>query len=110
MQKKYRTALDIQFNALNIDDVEKEKIRFSQKVDSLKQSPDSSHKLKSEQFHISRKLGTLQSEVNQWENNIGFFSHSKNAQDMKKEFELKIDKAKQEIDILKEKLNLLKRT
>ena len=61
-------------------------------------------------INISKKLGALQSEVNQLENNIGFFSHSKNAQDMKKEFELKIDKAKQEIDILKEKLNLLKRT
>ena len=110
VQKKFRAAIDKQFNALNIDDVQKEKIRFSQKVDSLKQSSDSSSKLKSEQFHISKKLGALQSEVLQWENNIGFFSHSKNAQEMKKEFEVKIEKAKEEIVILKEKLNLLKQS
>ncbi|MBT8196268.1 MAG: DUF349 domain-containing protein [Bacteroidia bacterium] len=108
VQKKFRTAIDKQFNALNIDEVQKEKIKFSQKVDSLKAGSDSSHKIKSEKFHISKKLKSLEGEVNQLENNIGFFSHSKNAQDMKKSFEEKIEKAKEEIDILKEKLKLLK--
>ena len=107
VQKKFRAAIDKQFNALNIDDVQKEKIRFTQKVEFTEtRSSDSSSKLKSEQFHISKKLGALQSEVLQWENNIGFFSHSKNAQEMKKEFEVKIEKAKERNSNTKGKIKI----
>ena len=42
-----------------------------------------------------------------WENNIGFFSNSKQANKLKMEFENKIERAKQELALMKEQLRLL---
>ena len=43
-----------------------------------------------------------------WENNLGFFASSKNADLLKAEFEKKIIKAKDEIQEIESKLKLLK--
>lgn len=46
---------------------------------------------------LSVKATKLREEIMLWENNIGFLAHSKNAEILRKEFELKIQKAKEEL-------------
>jgi len=48
-------------------------------------------------------------DVNLWENNLGFFAKSKQADLLKSEFEKKISKAKKEIEMLDVKIKYLDR-
>jgi hypothetical protein len=52
------------------------------------------------------RLKKLESDIILWENNIGFFAKSKNADLMKKEVQSKIDSAKAEIKLLEEQIKL----
>ena len=53
---------------------------------------------------LSMKATKLREEILLWENNIGFLAHSKNAEILRKEFELKIQKAKEELALYEAKL------
>ncbi len=61
-----------------------------------------------ERRHLMHKINELKNDVQIWENNIGFFARSKNADKLKSEFEEKINKAKEEINELKSKLEMAK--
>ena len=53
---------------------------------------------------LTMKATKLREEIMLWENNIGFLAHSKNAEILRKEFELKIQKAKEELALLEAKI------
>jgi hypothetical protein len=42
-----------------------------------------------------------------WKNNIDFFAASKNADKLKKDFQVKIDKANEQLQSLKDQLKML---
>jgi hypothetical protein len=50
---------------------------------------------------LKNKVEKLNSEVQVWENNLGFFANSKNANALKEEYEQKIQQAKDEISKMK---------
>ena len=54
------------------------------------------------------KIEKLRSDINLWDNNLGFFSNSKQADLLKEEFEKKIQGARQEIALLQAKLRILR--
>jgi hypothetical protein len=58
-----------------------------------------------EKNDLKHRMNQLTSEINTWENNLGFFARSKNADAVRKEFEDKINKAKEEINRLKKQLD-----
>jgi len=107
INKKYSNLMDSKFSALKIDKSEKEQIRFEQKLENLKSSDDD-HMLRREQDHIRNKISSLKSEINQFENNMGFFADSKGAEKLKKDVEKKVELAQREIDTLKDRLTLLR--
>ena len=106
--QQYKKAVDVLFDSLRISDKEKSEIRFKEKIDHLKSSPQGKEKISDEKHGLINKISHLNNEVNTWENNLGFFAKSKNAAQIKKEFEAKINKAKDEITKLKEQLQLIK--
>lgn len=57
-----------------------------------------------EQRNLQHLVNKLNSEVQVWENNLGFFAKSSKANALKEEYELKIRNAKDEISKLKTKL------
>jgi hypothetical protein len=61
-----------------------------------------------EQRNLLSRVNQLNSEVQVWENNLGFFAKSKNANTLKQEYEQKIQEAKNEIAQLKTKLKDLR--
>jgi hypothetical protein len=83
------------------------KLKFRSKLENLKSSPKSKGRLRSEREKIVKKLEKLKSDIVLWENNIGFFAKSKNAESMIKEFEEKIDNAKTRAKILQEELYMI---
>jgi len=58
----------------------------------------------SEKDRLIRKYNTLQQEIETYENNIGFFSASKNSEPLIAQMQQKIDKAKEELAALKEQI------
>lgn len=50
----------------------------------------------------------MRDEILLWENNLGFFSKSKNADLLKKEVEEKILRAKQELALLEAKMKIIR--
>ena len=49
----------------------------------------------------------MRSELNLWENNLGFFASSKQADLLKEEFEKKMQAARQQIALLQAKLRIM---
>ena len=108
---RYKKAIDLQFSNLRIDDAGRNKMRSTQKFDhnyKLKQGAGK-EKMDDEKRVLINKISALKNDVSLWENNIGFFAKSKNADLLKKEFEEKINKAKEEIKSLNEKMELIKK-
>ena len=76
-------------------------------IHELKSGPNADQKLDRKEHSLRRKITTLESDVSTWKNNISFFSASKNADELLKDFAVKIEKAEQEILDLKEELKLV---
>lgn len=107
---RYKKSIDQQFSNLRIDDSERNRMRNTQKSENYKSRPASgSPKIDDEKRLLLNKITALKSDVSLWENNIGFFAKSKNADVLKKEFEEKINQAKEEIKSLHEKMELIKK-
>jgi hypothetical protein len=108
VQNEFRKVLDKQFEVLNISKKVKSTLSFRNKMDNLKTAPNADNLISRERHYINGKISAIESDIKVWENNIGFFASSKKADLLKAEFEEKIDKGKQEIAILIEKLRILR--
>ena len=108
IQKLFREAISAHLENLNIDKDKRILINFKQKVEHFA-ATNAFGKIENETNKIVTKLRDLESEIALYENNIGFFAKSKNAEAMISEVTSKIEKAQFEKDILKAKLDILKK-
>ena len=76
-------------------------------VENMKDSPDSRDKVMRERNAMTKKITKLREEITILENNIGFFSNSKQSEIMRAEYEKKISRAKNEVKVLEAKLKIL---
>jgi hypothetical protein len=107
VQQKYRESIDTLISKMEIDKRELNQADFKSKIELLKNDPDADWKLGKERTHINNKIKKLKEDIAVWENNIGFFSGSKQSDILKKEFESKIEKAKKEVESFEARLKLL---
>jgi len=110
ISKKYKDALNKQFDRLKLDDEDKNILKFRNKVDSAMSNPRSARKVRNEREKYYSKIKQLESDIVLWENNIGFFAKSSNADTMIKEVEEKIAEAKRTIKMLEEKVKVIDKT
>ncbi len=108
LQNEFRKTVDEQFENLKISKKIKNTLAFRNRIENVKDTPNAGNIINKERTFIINKINNLQNDINLWENNIGFFASSKKADVLKSEFQNKIDNAKQELEILKEKLKILK--
>jgi hypothetical protein len=104
---RYRNALNREFDKLKIGDDDKSILKYKNKLDNLKINPKASRKIHNEREKFFTKIKQLESDIVLWENNIGFFAKSKNADTMIREVEEKIDNAKKMIKMLEEKVKMI---
>jgi len=104
---KYRIALNNEFDKLKIGDDDKSILKYRTKLDNLKANPKASRKVRNERDKFFTKIKQLESDIVLWENNIGFFAKSTNADTMIREVEEKIESAKKMIKTLEEKVKLI---
>jgi predicted nucleic acid-binding Zn-ribbon protein len=107
IQNRFRDAVNKFYDSLEMDDFKKNILKFKNRLDSILKKPKPELKLRFEREKYMNKLQQLKTDIGVWENNIGFFSNSRNADSMIKEFEAKIREAKITIRTLEEKINLI---
>ncbi len=101
----FHTAISSIFSKLNLDEEEQAKQEYITKLEALKDGGDK--RLEQESVKIHNKLKALEADIQVWENNIGFFSSSKQASDLVSDFVTKIENGKQAVQELKMKLRLI---
>jgi Domain of Unknown Function (DUF349) len=104
---KYRAAINKEFDKLKIGDDDKSILKYKTKLDNLKANPKASRKVRNERDKFFTKIKQLESDIVLWENNIGFFAKSTNADTMIREVEEKIESAKKLIKTLEEKVKMI---
>jgi len=101
----FRKVINAAFEKLELNDGEKNKIKFRSKIESLKNTPK--YRIINERDKLISRIDKLKNNIVLWENNIGFFAKSKNADSMINDFKLKIEKAKESVKSLEEQLYML---
>lgn len=104
---RYRNALNKEFDKLKIADEDKSILKYKNKLDNLKTNPKASRKVRNERDKFFTKIKQLESDIVLWENNIGFFAKSTNADTMIREVREKIENAKKMIKTLEEKVKMI---
>jgi len=104
---RYRNALNKEFDRLKIADEDKSILKYKNKLDNLKSNPKASRKVRNERDKFYTKIKQLENDIVLWENNIGFFAKSSNADSMIREVQDKIENARKMIKTLEEKVRMI---
>ena len=70
--------------------------------------PYANKTIKQKQKGIRKQISELENNITLWKNNLEFFASSKTADKLKDQFDIKIQKAEEEVEKLKKKLAILK--
>ncbi|CAM2761376.1 protein of unknown function [Flavobacterium succinicans] len=110
IEGKFNKILDALFAKLSLSKKETDMMRFSNRMENLSESNDI-RKLDNEKIFLMRKIEEVQNEIFQLENNIQFFTNTKNA---KKENSIVLEVRKniaihkESLEVWKEKLHQLR--
>jgi hypothetical protein len=105
VQKKYKEAVDVMFGILRGSERDRSMNRFKERLQNIKGAGDK--RLRSERERLYNKVRQMEQDIALLENNIGFFSKSKNADAMIADIKEKIAKAKRELQDTIEKVRLI---
>ena len=107
INSEYRKAVDALFDKMRSNQNEITTNEYKEMVELMKDDPESSDKMRREKNNLANRIQKLRDEIAVLENNIGFFSNSKNSELMKAEYEKKINKAKNDLKVLEAKLKIV---
>lgn len=107
---EYREAVNKRFADLKVTAEEVRRDNFKSKIDTILSDPNADRLLDKEKRFLTNKLSQLKDDINLWENNLGFFANSKNADLLKEEFSKKIEAAKAEVKELEYKIKMMSKT
>ncbi|WP_299765097.1 DUF349 domain-containing protein [uncultured Dokdonia sp.] len=103
----FNKELDTLFGQLDIDKKESEMIRYENRMQSMVGDNDTSA-LEKERFFITKKIQEVKAEINQLENNLGFFQHVADDNPLVKEVHNNINKHKESLAVWTSKLRKVK--
>ena len=106
-QDEYRKSIDALFDKMKFNENEISTAQYRNMVEGMKDDPESRDKVRRERNILTNKITKLREEISVLENNIGFFSGSKQSEIMKAEYEKKINRAKNDVKVLEAKLKIL---
>ena len=107
IQKQFRMGIDKLFDTLKIDQAKRVQLRFKSLIASFSESPHGMNIMRMERERHMNKLKQLENDLILLDNNIGFFTKSKNAEVLIQDVKRKIEQTKENIESLKEKIQLI---
>jgi hypothetical protein len=105
---KFNKQIDRLVESLSLDKKEISMLKFTHVVDGLAVNEDF-RKLDSEQLFVRKKIDEVVKEMQQLENNLGFFSNAKDDNPLVLNVKNRVAEFKENLDIWKEKLRYLKK-
>lgn len=107
LEGKFNKQIDKLLESLNLGKQEVSMLKFTNVVDGLVANNDA-RKLDSEQIFVRKKIDEVVKEIQQLENNLGFFSNAKDDNPLVANVKKQVADFKKDLDIWKEKLTYLK--
>ena len=107
IQKMYDQAVDKVANAENVPEKDRKDLKMNVEISKLKGGPNSNRKIQRKEQSLRRQISELENDINTWRTNMDFFTSSKVADQLKKDFETKIEKAEEEVKGLRHELRVL---
>ena len=107
INKEYRELIDGLFDTMRKNQNEASTNEFREMLEGWKDDPSANDKVRRERNTLQTRIQKLRDEIAAMENNIGFFSNSKNSELMRAEYEKKINKAKEDLKVLEDKLKIV---
>jgi hypothetical protein len=108
IQAKFKDAVDAYLEKLGGKGGDKDDFLFRLNLNRLQADPNSVKTLNKKEHGIRKQITDLENSITLWRNNLDFFAASKTADKLREQFDVKIQKAEEEIDKLKKKLTILK--
>ena len=108
IQAQFKTAVDLYLEKLSPEGEGREDFLFRLNLNRLQSDPNAVKTLNKKEHGIRKQISELENNITLWKNNLEFFAASKTADKLKDQFDLKIQKAEEEIDKLKSKLSILR--
>ena len=107
IQNTFRETISKLYDTLNINEDKRNILKFKSKMSSFSETNRGQNKMRFERDKYMTKLKQLESDLVLLDNNIGFFTVSKNAESLIKDVNRKIEDTKQKIEHLKEKIRVI---
>lgn len=105
--EEFRSVINGWFDKLNLDEFDRDLERYRARLSTLEAGDNKEYKIVNEREKLVAKIRQLETDIHTWENNVGFISRSGNAQGLIREMNDKIEKAKQRLVLMQEKLKAL---
>lgn len=106
--KSYQAALDKHFKRLNMNEIKNRLNSFTSAVQQMASSDQAQNKLYRERERLMRSYEHVKAELQTYENNMGFLNiSSKSGGGMLKEMERKMQKLKDEMQLIAQKIELI---
>jgi hypothetical protein len=107
LEGKFNKQIDRLLEGLSLDKNEVSMLKFTFVIDGLMANEDF-RKLDSEQLLVRKKMDEVVKEIQQLENNLGFFSNAKDDNPLVLNVKNSVNEFKEDLSIWKEKLSYLK--
>jgi hypothetical protein len=107
IHRRYTDAIEHLTDKSDLPEEEKHKLRFKAQFNNMNFGPGAERIIQKKEGVLRRQIATLENDISLWKNNIDFFASSKNADKLKQEFRVKIEKANEQLTNLKEQLKII---
>ena len=107
VQAAYRHAIDQKFSEYKSAENEGKLNNYKKHLKDLQTSSRGDRGLRAERDKLVQKFRKMEADISVWENNMGFFAKSKNADALINDLEKKNEVAKQELAQLEEKIKII---
>ncbi|MDX5339834.1 MAG: DUF349 domain-containing protein [Cyclobacteriaceae bacterium] len=108
IQAQLKEAIEKYLSKLDPSGEDKEDFLFRLNLNKIQSDPNSVKTLNKKEHGIRKQISDLENNITLWKNNLEFFAASKTADKLKDQFDIKIQKAEEEIEKLKKKLSILR--
>ncbi len=108
IQNQFKEAVDVYLEKLDPSGTGREDFLFRLNLNRIQSDPNAIKTLNKKEHGIRKQITDLENSISLWKNNLEFFAASKTADKLRDQFDVKIQKAEEEIDKLKKKLTILK--
>jgi hypothetical protein len=108
IQAQFKDAVDKYLEMLDPSGSDREDFLFRLNLNRIQSDPNSVKTLNKKEHGIRKQITDLENSITLWRNNLEFFAASKTADKLRDQFDIKIQKAEEEVDKLKKKLSILK--